>query len=421
VFSHTGSFTLWRVTPLLLFLFALLAGPSLELLAQETGENNGTQQVADTPPAPTAWWKREIAPNVVPIQWWRLVVGMLIIFAGLLIKKMVESYVLKWLDTLFHKTKTDYDEKIFEAVSKPLATFILIGAGHLAVYVLKPELSGIIKTSYTVAGGLMVLWGIYRLIDVLAEFLAETLARRDKALSGQFMPLIRQTLRITTLILGGLTILSTVGVDVYGIVAGLGVGGLAIALAAQDTFANFIGAFNVLTDRPFKVGDWIQIGDKVDGDVEEIGFRSTKVRTFGNTQLTVPNSIIAKEIVNNWSRMKKRRIKMTIGVTYDTTPEQMEELLRRIETMLKEDEGVNQDYMLVKFTDFGPSSLDVFLYYFSKSTVWKEYLEVRQRINLGIMKIVDDMGLEFAFPTQTIHIADEESAPAAPAKKSGKK
>ena len=222
------------------------------------------------------------------------------------------------------------------------------------------------------------------------------------------MPLIRQTLRIATLILGTLTILSAVGVDVYGIVAGLGVGGLAIALAAQDTFANFIGAFNILTDRPFKVGDWIQIGDKVDGDVEEIGFRSTKVRTFGNTQLTVPNSFIAKEIVNNWSRMKKRRIKMIVGVTYDTKPEQMRELLKRIEKVLQDDEGVNQDYMLVKFTDLGPSSLDIFLYYFSKSTGWKEYLELRERINLKIMEIVDEMGLEFAFPTQTIHIARDD-------------
>lgn len=383
----------------------MLSGPATDLFAQE---NNGTPtEQADAEPTP--WWDRDIDANLVPIKWWRLVVGMLVIFAGLFLKKMVESYVLKWLDNLFHKTKTDYDEKIFEAISKPLATFILIGALHLAVFVLKPELSAVIKTSYTVAGGLMILWGLYRLIDVLAEFLAETLARRDKTLSSQFMPLIRQTLRITTLILGGLTILSTVGVDVYGIVAGLGVGGLAIALAAQDTFANFIGAFNILTDRPFKVGDWIQIGDQVDGDVEEIGFRSTKVRTFGNTQLTVPNSFIAKEIVNNWSRMKKRRIKMTLGVTYATSPAQMRELLRRIEDLLKNDEGVNQDYMLVKFTNLGSSSLDIFLYYFSKSTVWKEYLEVRERINLEIMEIVADMGLEFAYPTQTLHIADDKT------------
>jgi len=374
-------------------------------LPAQQGESQNSQQDSSNQ---TAWWDRDISPNVIPVKWWRLVLGLFIIFFGLLLKKIVESYILNWLGRLFAKTETDYDEKIFEAISKPLATFILIGSLHLAVYVLKPELAGIIKTSYTVAGGLMILWGIYRLIDVLAEFLAETLSRRDKTLSSQFMPLIRQTLRIATLILGTLTILSTVGVDVYGIVAGLGVGGLAIALAAQDTFANFIGAFNILTDRPFKVGDWIQIGDKVDGDVEEIGFRSTKVRTFGNTQLTVPNSFIAKEIVNNWSRMKKRRIKMTIGVTYDTKPEQMRDLLKRIEKVLQDDEGVNQDYMLVKFTDLGPSSLDIFLYYFSKSTVWKEYLELRERINLKIIEIVDEMGLEFAFPTQTIHIAREE-------------
>ena len=101
---------------------------------------------------------------------------------------------------------------------------------------------------------------------------------------------------------------------------------------------------------------------------------------------------------------------MIVGVTYNTKPEQMRELLKRIEKVLQDDEGVNQDYMLVKFTDLGPSSLDIFLYYFSKSTVWKEYLELRERINLKIMEIVDEMGLDFAFPTQTIHIARDDDA-----------
>ena len=103
--------------------------------------------------------------------------------------------------------------------------------------------------------------------------------------------------------------------------------------------------------------------------------------------------------------MPQRRVIMTIGVTYDTTPSQMRELLERIETLLREDEGVDQEYMLVQFTDFGPSSLDIFLYYFTKSTVWKEYLDVRQRMNLKIMDALEDMELEFAFPTQTIHLA----------------
>ena len=122
--------------------------------AQQDVRQNSPQEVNE----PTAWWDRDISPNVVPVKWWRLVLGLFIIFFGLLLKKIVESYILSWPGRLFAKTETNYDEKIFEAISKPLATFILIGALHLALYVLKPELAGIIKTSYTVAGGLMILW-----------------------------------------------------------------------------------------------------------------------------------------------------------------------------------------------------------------------------------------------------------------------
>ena len=177
-----------------------------------------------------------------------------------------------------------------------------------------------------------------------------------------------------------------------------------IALAAQDSVGNFIGTISIFTDRPFKVGDWIQVGGKVDGDVEQIGFRSTKVRTWPKTLMSIPNKVLATEIIDNWSRMPKRRVKMTVGVTYSTTPEQMEELLKRIRQLLKDDDGVDQDFSLVRFTEFGASSLDVFLYYFTKSTKWDEHLGVRERVNLNIMRIVNEMGLSIAFPTRSIHV-----------------
>ena len=184
-------------------------------------------------------------------------------------------------------------------------------------------------------------------------------------MKGQFTPMASRAMRIFIVIVGSLTVLATVGVNVTGLIGGLAVGGIAISMAATDTVANFIGTFNILTDKPYKVGDWISAGSEIDGTVEEIGFRSTKVRTFGKTLLTVPNGSINKANINNWSRMPKRRVKMTIGVTYDTTPAQMRQLLEQIETLLREDEGVDQEYMLVQFTDFGPSSLDIFLYYFT--------------------------------------------------------
>jgi MscS family membrane protein len=175
-------------------------------------------------------------------------------------------------------------------------------------------------------------------------------------------------------------------------------------MGSQDSVANLVGTLNILTDRPYKVGDWITVGGTIDGDVEEIGFRSTKIRMFDKTLMSVPNGKLAGETIKNWSRMPKRRIKMTLGLSYDTSASQMREALKDIEKILEEDEGVDQEYKLVQFTDYGASSLDVFLYYFSKSTVWKEYLDTRERVNLKIMDKVEELGLEFAFPTQTLHL-----------------
>jgi MscS family membrane protein len=332
----------------------------------------------------------------------------LIIFLGFVIKRILVHYVEKSLAKFFETTKATWDDLIFEAVAKPLNAFITIGSIHLAVFLLVFRLDSfpedLIGKSYTVALGLVIIWGVYRMVDVLAHYLDEVAAGKDETIRGQFLPLIKQALRVFVIIIGSLTVLATVGVNIAGVLGGLAVGGLAISMAAKDTFANFIGTFNMLTDRPFKVGDWISVGDNIDGDVEAIGFRSTRIRTFGKTELTVPNGLLATEVINNWSRMPKRRVKMTIGITYDTKPDQMRKLLKRIEKILDEDEGVDQGYKLVQFTGFGASSLDIFLYYFTKSTVWKEYLDVRERINLKIMETVEDMGLDFAFPTQTIHV-----------------
>ena len=252
--------------------------------------------------------------------------------------------------------------------------------------------------------GLILVWGVYRLVDVVAHYLDELVSSKDEELKGQFVPLIKKALRIFVVVVGALTVLATIGVNITGLAALLSVGALAISMGAKDSVANLVGTVNILSDRPYKVGDWITVGSDIDGDVEEIGFRSTKIRMFDKTLMTVPNGTLATETIKNWSRMPMRRIKMTIGITYDATPNQIREALKRIETLLKEDEGVDQEYMLVQFTDFGPSSLDVFLYYFSKSTVWKEYLDTRERVNLKIMECLEEMGLELAFPTQTMHL-----------------
>ena len=352
--------------------------------------------------------EQKLGQKIVGISAWQFLAAFLVILTGLVIKHVLVNIIEKKIDNFVAKTEAEWDNLLFDAISKPVNAFIMIGAIHVAVFLLVFNLenfpTAFIGKSYTVLLGIILIWGVYRLVDVAAHYLDELVADKDEGLKGQFVPLIKKALRILVIIVGGLTVLATIGVNITGLAALLSVGALAFSMGAKDSVANLVGTVNILSDRPYKVGDWITVGSGIDGDVEEIGFRSTKIRMFDKTLMTVPNGTLATETIKNWSRMPKRRIKMTIGLTYDASPKQMREALKRIETILKEDEGVDQDYMLVQFTDFGPSSLDVFLYYFSKSTVWKEYLETRERVNLKIMECLEEMGLEFAFPTQTMHL-----------------
>jgi MscS family membrane protein len=345
---------------------------------------------------------------------WRYVVALLVLILGFTLKKVLEVVILKRLQALLSRTKFKYDEMVIEALGKPASAFILVGSIYLATLVILGSLQLsvpvvlLIRKAFLVAMGSVVIWAAYRLVDVFAAYLDDVVLADDRSVRGQFIPVIRQSLRIFTIIIGGLTVMASLDIDIKALLGGLGIGGVAIALAAQDAVGNFIGTLSIFTDRPFKVGDWIIVGDKVDGDVEQIGFRSTKVRTWPKTLMSIPNKVLATEIIDNWSRMPKRRVKMTVGVTYSTTAEQMEELLERIRKLLRDDPGVNQEFMLVRFTDFGSSSLDVFLYYFTKSIKWDEHLAVRERVNLNLMRTIRDMGLSIAFPTRSVHL---ESVP----------
>ncbi|HEC13648.1 MAG TPA: mechanosensitive ion channel family protein [Acidiferrobacteraceae bacterium] len=160
----------------------------------------------------------------------------------------------------------------------------------------------------------------------------------------------------------------------------------------------------LLTDRPFKVGDWIQLDEFIDGDVEEIGFRSTKIRAWDKALISIPNKELAAKVIKNWSRMPKRRVKQVIGMTYSASAEKMEKLVAGIQDLLVTDPQVDQDFIMVRFTDFSAYSLDVLIYYFTKDIGWQAHLLAREHVNFKIMKLVEAMGLEFAFPTQTLHV-----------------
>jgi len=250
-------------------------------------------------------------------------------------------------------------------------------------------------------------WALFNLIGVLDIWFSSWASKTESTLDDHLLPFVRKSLRAFVILMAIIMAIQNLGYSISGLLASLGIGGLAFALAAKDTLSNVFGSLMILLDRPFRIGDWIKAGD-MEGTVEEIGFRSTKIRTFAKTLISVPNNVIANLPLDNFSRMPKRRIKLTIGVTYDTSAEQMAAAVEKIRELLRQHQAIDQDFWLVNFTDFGASSLDIMVYCFTTTTVWGDYLDARQDLNLKIMQLLEGMGLEIAFPSRTVYLQHQQ-------------
>ncbi|GAB4271520.1 MAG: mechanosensitive ion channel family protein [Opitutales bacterium] len=347
------------------------------------------------------WMNKEIAYSLT-IKHLGLCFG--IILATLIFRRILVSALFNALKRWSQKTQLKWDDILIDSFEKPVMQVVFVFGLYVAIAVLplSQDIQDLVQQGFKGLSVLLISWGLIRLCDSSVAAVEDSAKEKNSALIG-FLPLIRKALRIFIIIVSVVLVIDNLGYSVAGLITTLGLGGAAFAFAAKDTIANLYGSVALALDRPFKVGDWIAVGGKVDGTVESIGLRSTRVRTFPKTLLTIPNNYLANEIINNWSRMPKRRVKQFIGVSYESSPDEMNALVEDIRTLLREDEAVDPSYMLVNFTDFGPSSLDIMVYYFTKSIVWSEYLDARQRINTKIMQAIADRGLSIAFPTQTIY------------------
>ena len=335
----------------------------------------------------------------------QMLLSLTILFLSLLLRNILSNAILKRLIQLARKSDW-IDHRLVLALTRPLAFFLLLGGVYLSLVIL-PFSEGIQSAIGHLFRGLSMLavvWGAIQLSDVFAERLEKRCAGQGDSILAGFAPLIKKTLKIFVFAIGVLLTIDNLGYNVTGILATLGLGTAAIALAAQDSIKNGFGTLMIILDRPFQVGDWIQVGDKVDGDVESIGLRSTKVRTWPKTIISIPNGVLANEYINNWSRMPKRRVKQVVGISYDATAKDMEELVEEIRQILRNDLGVNQDFILVNFTDFGESSLDILVYYFTSTTAWLEHMDIRQKVNQRIMEAINRRGLSIAFPSRSLYL-----------------
>ncbi len=348
------------------------------------------------------WWEylrqQEIA-------WLRYGIALAVIAAGYLASKIFTNIIAVQLKKMTEKTTSRYDDLFIHAITPPASTFFLVLAIYIALLICKlpPAASQHLGGGFTTVVSVLMLWLLIRLTDLIVALLNKKLYNKHDDITQRSLPLLRSGLRVFIFVTGTVFVMQNIGVDVGSLLAGLGIGGLAMALAAQESLANFFGSLVLLVDRPFKVGDWITVGD-VDGDVEEMGFRSTRIRTWHKSLVTLPNKALSSANIENWGKMSKRRVKQKLQITYDTPVDKLQQFVRGIEKILQDNKNVNQEFMLVKFTDFQASSLEILVYYFTTTIAWVEHLEIRESNNYAFMQLAVDSGVKFAFPTRSIEI-----------------
>lgn len=353
-------------------------------------------------------WLKQILPGVSSEKYFGMTKHQWLFVSFSLFAAFVLYYtavfILALIDKLVFKPDTFY-HSIFEALARPaaliLASVFLRIAGQSIQLVNTPKSIWLGTTGMLLSIG--VFWTLYGLVQPLQRSLMKVTEKTESDLDDQLVPLLIKTARIAIVILAVLTIVQELGVNVFSLLAGLGVGGLAIALAAKDTAANFFGSLMILFDQPFKKGDWVKIND-MEGTVEDIGFRSTRIRTFYDSQIVVPNSTIASSEIDNLGRRKFRRTVETLGLTYSTSKDKLEAFIKGIKIILKEHPKTKDEKSYVSFKRFGDSSLEILLYFFLDVKSYEEELKGKEEIYTCIKTLAEDLSVDFAFPSQSLYI-----------------
>ncbi|MBT5572474.1 MAG: mechanosensitive ion channel family protein [Alphaproteobacteria bacterium] len=342
-----------------------------------------------------------------------IVFGFLMIARGLFAR-----FIIGWLKRLVKKTRNQIDDRMVEALEMPLRFVPVVLGFFIATEVL--QLEGTFDTlALRLTRSLIVFamfWGAVALVEPVSLLFGQL----REVLSPTMRNWILKAVKILFGVVGAAAILQLWGIEIGPLVAGLGLFGLAAALAAQDLFKNLLSGVLIIAEKRFNPGDWIRVEGVVEGTVQSIGFRSTMVRQFDKAMVQVPNAKLADTAVVNYSEMSHRRIYWKIGVLYDTTADQLREVRDGIEAYILEDEAFASPEdvaTFVRIDSFNDSSIDIMVYCFTKTTVWGEWLEVKEQLAYRIKEIVEGAGSAFAFPSRSLYLealpadAPEEFSP----------
>jgi MscS family membrane protein len=344
--------------------------------------------------------------------------------------KYVGLYLWQWISILIIISISVITHKIFTLTIEKIIISFLIKRGHtkiaksyvapvarpMSILIIFPILLLFIPViqlpikinSYLIIA-LKATWPVfftivaYRLVDILSIYMMKLADKTASTLDDQLVPMVRKALKIFVIIVGVLAILINLNINIVPLLTGLSIGGLAFALAAQDTLKNFFGSIMIFLDKPFQIGDWITSGD-IDGTVEEVGFRATRVRTFRNSVTYVPNGVIADRMVDNHGLRKYRRFYTHISVTYDTPPDVINVFVEGLREIVEKHPHTWKDNYHVYLNDMADSSLRIMFYIFFEVPTWGEELRCRHEVLIEIIRLAEGLGVNFAFPTRTLHM-----------------
>lgn len=334
-------------------------------------------------------------------------ISLSMIFGAVIIARIFHWFLNKIAESFTQKTASSLDDLLLKASKEPSVFIVAVLASWYGLERLHftDAIDDMIGAVYYFVVTVGVTWLLVRLVDaVIEKYLLPLAEKTESDFDDQLLPIIQKGARTLLWILGIIVALNNAGYNVSAIIAGMGIGGLAFAMAAKDSISNIFGGFTIFTDKPFKINDRIKING-FDGTVTEIGLRSTRLKTLEGRTVTIPNSKFTDGMVENVTLEPTRKIVMNIGLIYDTTPEQMEQAMSILDEIHKNTDGVDE-VRHIAFTDFGDFSLGItFIYYIRKGA---DILGVRSGMNLKILKEFNANGLEMAFPTQTIYTKKED-------------
>jgi len=328
-----------------------------------------------------------------------------------LVVDLVQQLVLRRLHRKLTDTHNPWDDALIDALRRPLSLLVwvvgLTFAADIAASRAQAPIFAAVGPLRELGVITAVTWFLIRVVRRVEWNLSARAEAGEATHDKTTLDAISRLVRVAILITAVLVALQTLGYSVSGVLAFGGIGGIAVGFAARDLLANFFGGLMIFMDRPFSVGEWVRSPDRnIEGTVEAIGWRLTLIRTFDKRPLYVPNSVFANIALENPSRMSHRRIYETIGIRYGDW-QKLPPICTDIEAMLRAHEGIAGDQLvMVNFNAFGPSSVDFFVYCFTRTTVWHEYHQVKQDVLLKIHGIVEEHGAEVAFPTHTVHLPD---------------